>query len=120
MAGRSSTAALAALTLWAVAAAPTPVAAQDVERDSFAALAYLRVPFSARPYLGVAVQKDRVEASRPVTRSYEPLWQQERLLDLHLNPQTMQPLRLNGMDVPGGLGSRTAADGGWTARVERN
>ena len=110
---------VAALIFLAVGMATVPAVAQEPEGDSFAALAYLRLPFTAKPYLGVAVQKDRVEASRPVTRDYDTLWSQTKVIDVHLNPQTMEPVRVNGFAVDGAPASRTPDEVAWTAHVER-
>lgn len=96
-----------------------PAQAEENEGDSFAALAYLRVPFTAKPYLGLAVQKDRVEVSRPATRDYDTLWAQPKVIDVHLNPQTMEPVRVNGFAVYGGRSSRSFSEVAWSAHIDR-
>ena len=103
----------------ALCAVSATAGAQEFDGDSFAALAYLRVPFTAKPYVGVALQKDRIEASRPAARDYEPLWAQPRVLDVHLNPQTMQPVRINGREVYGDRAGRTVYDLAWSAPIEQ-
>src|SRR3546814_1357034 len=67
----------AALLAGALCIGATAATSQEMDGESFAALAYLRVPFSSNPYLGVMVEKDRIEASRAQARSYEPLWRSE-------------------------------------------
>lgn len=111
---------IAALVLLGVSMTTMPAFAQEPDGDSFAALAYLRLPFSAKPYLGVAVQKDRIEASRPATRDYDTLWSQTKVIDVHLNPQTMEPVRVNGFAVDAASPAPRSADEiAWAAHIER-
>lgn len=91
--------------------------AQD-NGESFAALAYLRVPFTSNPYLGVAVEKDRVETSRAEARSYEPLWLRPRVLDVHLSSRTLEPLRINGREVVDPDVEYHQPPSAWAARIE--
>src|SRR3546814_17841686 len=86
----------AALLAGALCIGATAATSQEMDGESFAALAYLRVPFSSNPYLGVMVEKDRIAASRAQARSYEPLWLRPKVIDAHLTPNTLAPLRLNG------------------------
>lgn len=93
-------------------------AAAQEDGESFAALAYLRVPFTANPYLGVAVERDRVEASRAEARNFEPLWLRPRVLDVHLNSRTLEPLRINGLEVQGESVDYDQQPSAWAARIE--
>lgn len=110
---------IAALLFLSLGLGSISARAEEPDGDSFAALAYLRLPFTAKPYLGVAVQKDRVEASRPATRDYDTLWAQPKVIDVHLNPQTMEPVRVNGFDVYLDGTNRALNDVAWTAHIDR-
>lgn len=109
---------MAAIVAAVAFAAATPAAAED-PGDSFAALAYLRLPFTAKPYVGVSVQRDRIEASRPATRDYDTLWAQPKVIDVHLNPQTMSPVRVNGFEVASRRGQTPRNDVAWSAQIDR-
>ncbi len=93
-------------------------AAAQEDGESFAALAYLRVPFTANPYLGVAVERDRVEASRAEARNFEPLWLRPRVLDVHLHSRTLEPLRINGLEVQSESSDYGQPPSAWAARIE--
>src|SRR3546814_16678862 len=83
----------AALLAGALCIGATAATSQEMDGESFAALAYLRVPFSSNPYLGVMVEKDRIEDSRAQARSYEPLWPRPKVIDVPLSAKTPEPLR---------------------------
>lgn len=109
--------AVLATLLW-VGLASAPAAAEDAEGESFAAFAYVNLPFSSKPYLGVMVERDRVEASRPEARNYVPLWLRPKVIDVHLSARTLVPLRINGRRVYGMQSSSEADGSGWASRID--
>src|SRR3546814_15842029 len=86
----------AALLAGALCIGATAATSQEMDGESFAALAYLRVPFSSNPYLGVMVEKDRIEASRAQARSYAPFWLRPKVIDLHLRAPRRDQLSITG------------------------